>query len=139
MKVTIVVDDGVMGVDGVFYKIDLTGLPKTIRAIQFDSEKGGGHIEMVDGSNAPLKSVAGYKGLLDSWYAARTEAKKPKEPVPVDIPDPVEKPEKPDTPKEPSKADIIAEQIRKSSSPLDSIPKLYSRLMLIEKYLGIRD
>ena len=135
MKVTIVVDDGVMGIDGVFYTVDLTGLPKDVRALQFETGKGG-HIELTDGKNVEVTAISKYKVFLDRWYAARDEAKKP--PPTVEKP-PIEKPEEPVIPKEPSKAEAIAEQIRKDKKVLDSIPKLYGRLMLIEKYLGIRD
>lgn len=137
MKVTIVVDDGVMGIDGRFYEVDLTGLPENVRALQFETGKGG-HIELTDGTNEEVKAISKYKVLLDRWYAARDEAKKP--PPTAENPPAGGKPPSKEKPTEPlARAEQIAEQIRKNDGVLDSIPKLYSRLTLIEKYLGIRD
>src|SRR3954468_20600847 len=45
MKISIIQDDGVVGVDGVFRTVDLSGVNPEIRAIQFDTEKGIGNIE----------------------------------------------------------------------------------------------
>lgn len=48
MKITIVQDDGVVGVDGVFRKVDVSELAGEIHAIQFDTVLGLGHIEFDD-------------------------------------------------------------------------------------------
>lgn len=45
MRITIVQDDGVVGVDGVFRKVDVSELAGEIFAIQFDTVRGAGHIE----------------------------------------------------------------------------------------------
>lgn len=49
MRITIVQDDGVAGVDGVFRRIDVSELAGEIRAVQFDTERGAGHIEFDPG------------------------------------------------------------------------------------------
>jgi hypothetical protein len=45
MKIVIVQNDGVVGVDGAFRSVDLSGLDAAIRVIHFDTIKGSGHIE----------------------------------------------------------------------------------------------
>lgn len=45
MHITIVQHDGLVGVDGVFREVDLSTLDPAIRAIQFDTAKGTGHVE----------------------------------------------------------------------------------------------
>lgn len=45
MRITIIQDDGLVGVDGVFRHVNLSELAGVIHAIPFDTEKGVGHIE----------------------------------------------------------------------------------------------
>lgn len=45
MQITIIHDDGVVGVGGVFRRVDLSTLPGNIHAVQFDSAAGSGHVE----------------------------------------------------------------------------------------------
>lgn len=45
MKITIIQDDGVVGVDGLFRQVDLTDLDENIHAVQFDSSTNTGHVE----------------------------------------------------------------------------------------------
>ncbi|MFZ5762824.1 MAG: hypothetical protein ACOY8P_07870 [Thermodesulfobacteriota bacterium] len=45
MRITIIHDDGVVGVDGVFRPVDLGVLPDNIHAVQFDTDAGSGHVE----------------------------------------------------------------------------------------------
>lgn len=45
MKVTIIQDDGIVGIDGEFRPVDLSDLDERIHAIQYNSVSGVGHIE----------------------------------------------------------------------------------------------
>jgi len=54
MHITIIQADGVVGVDGVFRAVDLTGLDPSIHAIQFDTVKGVGHIEYDAGATVEV-------------------------------------------------------------------------------------
>lgn len=81
MKVSIIKEDGVVGVGGVFYSIDLQSLPKTIRAVQYDTVKTVGHIEFNnDKPNQPITSYAGFapfNPLVTAWEAKDYEVKNP--------------------------------------------------------------
>jgi len=75
MRYTIIQDDGVVGVDGVFRRVDLSGLDPEIHAIQFDTAKELGHIEYdaelePRKDNDALKSFAAYQLFVDRWTAA---------------------------------------------------------------------
>lgn len=88
MKITIVQEDGIVGVDGAFFKVDLAELDQKIHAIQFDTVMGAGHIEYDDIlvprlENAVLTDFSPYAVYLTRWQAAA--APKPPPPtVPVD-------------------------------------------------------
>jgi hypothetical protein len=45
MRITIIREDGVVGVDRVFRQVDLSGLDPSIHAIQYDTANGAGEIE----------------------------------------------------------------------------------------------
>jgi hypothetical protein len=68
MKLTIVRADGVVGVDGVFLKIDLSDQPANLHAVQWDGESG--HVEWTDKNNTTLTSIAAYQPVIDAWQAA---------------------------------------------------------------------
>lgn len=68
MRVTIIRDDGVVGVNGVFRKVDLTGFPTTIRALQWSGTAG--HLEYDDASNSELSSITPFQAFIDRWTAA---------------------------------------------------------------------
>jgi hypothetical protein len=69
MKVTIIKDDGVVGVDGVFKKITVSDLPTGVRVVQWDSVLGTGHVEYYDDNtpNSPLSSIAAYQIYIDDY------------------------------------------------------------------------
>ena len=69
MRVTIIKDDGVVGVDGVFRAIDLSELDPTIHAVQWNGSIG--YIEFNDGK-PPISfgSIANYQSFIDLWTAA---------------------------------------------------------------------
>ena len=82
MRVTIIQEDGVVGVDGVFRRVDLSDLDANIHAIQWDSEKGKGHIEYDDSleprlENAELRDFAPYSVYVSRWEAAAPRAPDP--------------------------------------------------------------
>lgn len=72
MRVTIVRDDSVIGIDGVFRQVDLSALPEGIRAVQWDGAIG--HIEYDNMPNAMIDNVAGFQPFIDLWIAAATIA-----------------------------------------------------------------
>jgi hypothetical protein len=69
MRVTIIREDGVVGIDGHFKKVNMDYLSTGIRAVQWDSSSGSGHIEYDDMSNAELTSIADFQTFIDSWNA----------------------------------------------------------------------
>lgn len=67
MRLTIVRDDNVVGVNGTFRKVDLTGLPAGVRALQWDGTSG--HLEYDDSTNAELTSITPFQTFIDRWTA----------------------------------------------------------------------
>lgn len=68
MRVTIIRDDGVVGVDGVFRSVDLSTLPGNVRAVQWNGSTG--HIEHDEGGNTPLDDFASFQSFIDLWNGA---------------------------------------------------------------------
>lgn len=68
MRVTIIRDDSVVGVDGFFRKVDLSALPQGVRAVQWDGAKG--HVEYDEAPETPLDDIAGFQAFIDLWTAA---------------------------------------------------------------------
>ena len=69
MRVTIIADDGKVGVDGVFRAVDLAALDPKIHAVQWDGAKG--HVEYKDRSpETVLTDISPYQFFVDSWTAA---------------------------------------------------------------------
>ncbi|SCX82423.1 hypothetical protein [Nitrosospira sp. Nsp13] len=68
MRITIIRDDGVVGVDGLFRQVDLSALPPEIRAIQWNGMSG--HIEYDTAANAPLEAITAFQWIVDRWAAA---------------------------------------------------------------------
>src|SRR5690242_10328543 len=81
MRITIVRDDSVVGVDGIFRHIDLSAMPAAIRAVQWNGVNG--HIEYDDMANSPLDSIADFQQFVDAWRAAP-----PQPPAPATPPEP---------------------------------------------------
>ena len=82
MRVTIIQEDGVVGVDGVFRRADLSGLDTKIHAIQFDTVKGKGHIEYDNSleprlENTELEDFDSYSVYVSRWEAAAPKAPDP--------------------------------------------------------------
>jgi hypothetical protein len=68
MKLTIIRDDGVVGVDGVFRNVNLSSLPQGVRAVQWDGTSG--HVEYDAAANTALSSISSYQSYVDAWTAA---------------------------------------------------------------------
>ncbi|MDQ3185986.1 MAG: hypothetical protein M3Q16_05895 [Pseudomonadota bacterium] len=78
MRVTIIRDDGVVGVNGLFRPIDLSSLPKGIRAVQWNGASG--HIEYAEytkAANTPLETIADFQCFIDRWIAAAPQPPAP--------------------------------------------------------------
>lgn len=68
MKLTIVRDDNILGVDGVFRVINLSSLDPSIRAVQWDGTTG--HTEYYSGPNTDLADINAFQFVIDLWTAA---------------------------------------------------------------------
>lgn len=69
MRVTIVADDGKVGVDGVFRSVDLSTLDANIHAVQWDGTSG--HIEFKDRSpEQRIADISPFQSFIDAWTAA---------------------------------------------------------------------
>lgn len=67
MRLTIIRDDGVCGVDGAFKMIDLSELPAGVRAVQWDGTTG--HVEYYASANSSITNIAVYQIFIDRWSA----------------------------------------------------------------------
>ena len=69
MRVTIIADDGKVGVDGVFRAVDLSTLDPNIHAVQWDGASG--HIEFKDRSlEQRIADISAFQPFIDAWTAA---------------------------------------------------------------------
>ena len=69
MRVTIIADDGKVGVDGVFRAVDLSTLDANIHAVQWDGAKG--HIEFKDRRpEQQIADISAFQSFIDAWTAA---------------------------------------------------------------------
>lgn len=67
MRLTIIVPDSVVGIDGEFRNFEF-GIAPDIRAVQWDGAVG--HIEFNDGKpNAIIQSIAPFQDIVDLWIA----------------------------------------------------------------------
>ena len=69
MKLTIVKHDGLVGIDGVFFAVDLSALPANLRAVQHNGIHG--HEEWTDQGNTFLQSVDKYQSIVEDALAAK--------------------------------------------------------------------
>lgn len=72
MKITIIPEDSVVGIDGVFRQVSMEGLDQTIHAVQFDTATSNGHVEFLSDlhqDNLLLSDFAPYRGFVDKWTA----------------------------------------------------------------------
>lgn len=68
MRVTVIRDDGVVGVDGVFRNVDLSGMLEGVRVMQWDGEAG--HVEYDWWPNERIETIAAIQSFIDLWNAA---------------------------------------------------------------------
>jgi hypothetical protein len=72
-RLTIVKPDNLVGIDGLFYKVDLSLIEslQNIRAVQWDGAEG--HIEANDGSNSVLTELGlkDFQLAIDGWNEAK--------------------------------------------------------------------
>tara|TARA_R110000822_G_C15272782_1_gene489391 strand:+ start:801 stop:1307 length:507 start_codon:yes stop_codon:yes gene_type:complete len=66
MKLTIVVDDNAVGVNGEFREVVLPNMGN-IHAIQWDGTKG--HVEYKDQPNESIQSITEFQSIIDLWTA----------------------------------------------------------------------
>ncbi len=78
MQFTIIRDDSVVGVNGVFRKVDLSALTPGIRAVQWDTNSG--HVEYDESANTTLDNANDFQPFIDLWTAAA-----PSPPTPADL------------------------------------------------------
>ena len=96
MRVTIIADDGKVGVDRVFRSVDLSTLDPNIHAVQWDGATG--HIEFKDRSpNKMIDDFSAFQPFVAAWTAAAP-------------------PPPPPPPPPPSKAEIIDGEIARSET-----------------------
>ena len=79
MRVTIIRDDGLVGIGGMLRLIDLSALPPGVRTVQRGCAKG--HVEYDDSANTPLDNVEYLQPFIDLWTA--TAAPPPSSPPPT--------------------------------------------------------
>ncbi|WP_052494005.1 hypothetical protein [Nitrosospira sp. NpAV] len=75
MRVTIIRDDGVVGVGGVFRQVDLSALFEGVRVVQWDGTQG--HVEYDDTANTLLGDIDPFQPFIDLWIAAAPQPPAP--------------------------------------------------------------
>lgn len=81
MRLTIVADDGAVGIDGLFFfELNLTALDPTIHAVQWHGEYGEIEYKTIfaDGvtskpNNEIITNVTPYQFAVDAWNIAKSE------------------------------------------------------------------
>lgn len=70
MRVTVIRDDGVIGINGVFRNADLSGMPEGVRAIQWNEDSG--HVEYDDPQipNLMFDTIEAVQSFIDIWNGA---------------------------------------------------------------------
>lgn len=76
-RMTIVKDDNLVGIDGIFFRIDCSELPENFHALQWNNTTSTGEIEW-NGSPRPMNtiitSIAEYSNLVEAWTEAKAAA-----------------------------------------------------------------
>ncbi len=70
MQVTVIRDDSVIGIGGIFRTVNLDDMPEGVRAIQWDTDSG--HVEYDDPQipNMALDTIEAIQSFIDLWVAA---------------------------------------------------------------------
>jgi len=73
MKISIINPDSTVVIDGLgFDSLDLSTIPSTTHAIQFDTATSIGHVEYNDGTaNEAITSIAAYQSIIDAWQVVK--------------------------------------------------------------------
>jgi len=69
MRLTIVKPDNAVGIDGEFMEVDLSSLPDTLHAVQWNETYG--FEELTDGSNIEITSISKYDSIITAWDTAK--------------------------------------------------------------------
>lgn len=85
MKVTVIYDDRMVGVDGVFYRVNMDDIDSNLHAIQWDSVARIGRVELksyrgVTEDNLRLTSFDRFQVLMDRWTVEHGKANEPPPP-----------------------------------------------------------
>lgn len=73
MRVTIVREDNLVIIDGEPRRVDLSGMPNTIHAVQFDGRQGEIEFRKREGVKPPPEKIANldqFKKYIDAWDKA---------------------------------------------------------------------
>lgn len=79
MRLTIIRDDGVVGIGGIFRQVDLSALFEGIRVVQWNGTSG--HVEYDDTANTSLEDIAVFQPFIDLWTAAAPQPPAPPTPA----------------------------------------------------------
>lgn len=77
-RMTIIKDDNAVGVDGVFYDVDCSGLPSNFHAMEFFTETNTGEVQWTGNPcppNTPITSIGEYQVYFDEWNKKVAEQK----------------------------------------------------------------
>jgi hypothetical protein len=87
MKISIINPDSTVVIDGLgFDSLDLSTIPSTTHAIQFDTATSVGHIEYNDGTaNEAITSIAPYQSIIDAWQVVKDAQPVPVEPTAQEV------------------------------------------------------
>ena len=73
MRLTIVRDDNMVGINGRFYNINLSDMSDTIRAVQWIDDRG--FIERSDYSNDEIDNIKQFQNIVDEWNVLELKRK----------------------------------------------------------------
>lgn len=78
MRLSIIIPDNVVVIDGRAEAVDLKNMPAGVRVVQWDGSVG--HVEFYNSAdtayqpNIPLHSIDDYQWVIDAWNAAAAES-----------------------------------------------------------------
>jgi hypothetical protein len=81
IRLTIIKEDNLVGIDGKFTRIDCSSLPPDLYALQWDAVNSVGEIEWYGSPKPPntkISNISAYQDLITEWYKAN----------PIPVPEP---------------------------------------------------
>ena len=81
IRLTIIKNDNLVGIDGKFTTIDCSSLPSNLHAVQWDAVNSVGEVEWNGNpkpSNTPITDITDYQDIVTAWYKAN----------PIEVPEP---------------------------------------------------